>query len=183
MALPVAGATPHRSAQKMSATFQFFAALIVGVCYYMLAMAMTVYDGILSLIFHPIIAVILTSIAIGVVGVVGIPIRLGRRLRLWWIDHWWISLVIGTIAFAMMWASWLPDLRTQVWNPDLETHEDSFHPTLGFGGWLLTIFAVFHFFPPIKSLRRTGKQTQAEQDGGGQAATRSVRHDPLDFNT
>jgi hypothetical protein len=147
----------------MTATFQFFAALLVGVCYYMLAMAMTVCDGILSLIFQPIIAVILTSIAIVIVGIVELPIRLVRRLRSWWISHWWISLVIGTAALAMMWASWLPDLRIQVWNPDLGVYENSFHPTLGFGGWLLTIFAVFHFFPPFKSLRRDGKQTQAER--------------------
>jgi hypothetical protein len=30
---------------------QILAALLVGVCYYMLAMAMTVYDGLLSMIF------------------------------------------------------------------------------------------------------------------------------------
>jgi hypothetical protein len=150
----------------MTTTFQFFAALLVGVFYYMLAMAMTVYDGVLSLIFQPIIAVILTTIGIGIVWLVGLPIRLFSGLRSWWIDHWWISFAIGTVAFVMMWASWLPSLRIQVWNPDLESHEDSFHPLLGFGGWLLTVFAVFHFFPPLKSRDRTSKTNQAEQNSG-----------------
>jgi hypothetical protein len=120
----------------------------------MLAMAVTVYDGILSLIFQPFIAVILTSLGIGFVGFIGLPIRLSRGIRSWWISHWWISFVIGTIAFAMMWASWLPALRVKVWNPDLEVYQDSFQPVLAFGGWLLTIFAVFHFFPPINLFRR-----------------------------
>ncbi len=147
----------------MTAAFQFFGALLVGVCYYMLAMAMTVYDGILSLVFQPILAVILTTLAIGMVGIVGLPIRLIRGLRSWWLDHWWISFLIGSVAFVMMWASWLPDLRVQVWNPDLESHEDSFQPILGFGGWLLTVFAVFHFFPPIKRLAEPPKRTNLKK--------------------
>lgn len=146
----------------MTATFQFVATLMVGVCYYMLAMAMTVYDGILSLIFQPIVAVVLTTISIGIVGTVGLPIRVFRGLRTWWIDHWWISFIIGTVAFAMMWVSWLPDLRVQVWNPDLESHQDSFHPILGLGGWLLTLFAVLHFFPPFRILRPVRKKKQLD---------------------
>lgn len=77
----------------------------------MLATTMTVYDGILSLIFQPIIAVVLTVIAIAIVGLVGLPIRFISGLGLWWMNHWWISFIIGTVAFAMMWASWLPNFR------------------------------------------------------------------------
>jgi hypothetical protein len=144
----------------MTTAFQFFAALLVGVCYYMLAMAMTVYDGIFSLIFQPIIAVILTTIGIGFVWIVGLPIRLSPRLRSWWIKHWWVSFVIGAVAFGMMCTSWHPSFRIQVWNPDLESQEDSFHPLLGFGGWLLTIFAVFHFYPPFKPFWRAERPPQ-----------------------
>jgi hypothetical protein len=52
-------------ARFMTVACQFAAALLVGVFYYMLAMAMTVHDGILSLIFQPFTAVILATLAIG----------------------------------------------------------------------------------------------------------------------
>ncbi len=95
-----------------------------------------------------------TTFGIGLVSIIGLPIRCSQGIRSWWMKHWWISVIIGTIAFAMMWASWLPSLRVQVWNPDLEVYQDSFHPVLAFGSWLLTIFAVFHISPPIKQNNR-----------------------------
>ena len=137
----------------MSVTLQITAALIVGVCYYMLAMAMTVYDGILSLMFQPIIGTICTFIAIALMLLVGLPIRLMRSVNDWWRKHWWIVLVIGTVACAMMYASWMPQYRTKVFDPEMGVEIDSFHPVLAVGGWLMTIFAVLHFYPPLPWLR------------------------------
>ena len=139
----------------ITALLQFIAALFVGVCWYMLAMVMTVYDGILSFIFQPIMAVIFTTVGIVLVWIAGLPIRFSKRLRSWWLARWWISPVLATVAFAMMVASWHPDLRIKVWNPDLEHWQDSFQPHLAIGGWLLTLFAVLHFFPPFQWLRST----------------------------
>ena len=132
---------------------QIVAALIVGVCYYMLAMAMTVYDGILSMMFQPIMGTILTMIAIAAMSLVGLPIRLMRRLNDWWRKRWWVVFVIGTIAFLMMYASWMPQFRTKVLDPETHMEVASFHPMLAVGGWLLTIFAVLHFYPPLPWLR------------------------------
>jgi hypothetical protein len=137
----------------MNVAWQITAALIVGVCYYMLAMAMTVYDGILSLMFQPIMGAIFTLIAIAVMSLVGLPIRLMRRLNAWWRKHWWIVFLIGTVAFLMMYASWMPQFRTMILDPETQTEVASFHPVLAVGGWLLTIFAVLHFYPPLPWLR------------------------------
>ena len=137
----------------MRLAFQIITALMVGVCYYMLAMAMTVYDGILSLIFQPIVGTIITSIAIAVLLVLGLPIRHLPRLHQWWRKHGWFVFVLGTMAFGMMHASWLPPLRIQTTHPDLGTSVDSFHPVLAFGGWMLTIFSVLHFYPPLPWFR------------------------------
>lgn len=159
--------------KRVIAAFQVLAALAFGVCYYLIAMAMTVYDGVLSLLFQPIPAVILTVFAIGISWLAGLPIRLCPGLREWWIKHWWLSFVIGMVAFAMMCASWLPGLRIQVWNPDLESLGDSFHPLLGVGGWLLTVFAVLHFFPPFKWPRRASKNDQTKGGVEAKAPTRA----------
>ena len=133
----------------MNAFWQITAALIVGVCYYLLAMAMTVYDGILSMMFQPIVGAILTLIAIAVMSLVGLPVRLMRPLNNWWRKHWWIVFVIGAVAFLMMYASWMPQFRTTVLDPETDMEVASFDPTLAVGGWLLTIFAVLHFYPPL----------------------------------
>jgi len=129
----------------MRLVLQIVAALIVGVCYYMLAMAMTVYDGVLSLMFQPFVGGILTSIAIAILLVVGLPLRLVAGLHQWWQHYWWMAFVLGSVAFIMMYASWLPQFRVQVRDPELDVMVDSFHPVLAFGGWMLTIFAVLHF--------------------------------------
>lgn len=145
----------------MIAIPQIVAALIVGVCYYMLAVAMTVYDGILSMIFQPIMGAILTCTAIIGLLIIGLPVRLMKKTNNWWRAHWWISFVLGGIAFAMMCASWLPQIRVKVFDPETQMQVESFHPTLAIGGWLLTLFAVLHFYPPLPWLKQKKK---AEQD-------------------
>ena len=137
----------------MNAVRQITAALIGGVCDYMRARAMTVYDGILSMMLQPIVGTILTLIAIAVMSLVGLPIRLMRPLNDWWRKHWWIVFVIGTVAFLMMYASWMPQFRTKVLDPETRMEVGSFHPVLAVGGWLLTIFAILHFYPPLSWLR------------------------------
>ena len=137
----------------MIAIPQIIAALLIGVCYYMLAVAMTVYDGLISMIFQPIMGAIFTGIAILLLLLIGLPIRLWKQLNVWWRSHWWIPFVIGTVAFIMICLSWSPGLRVQVMDPDLNIMVDSFHPLLAIGGWLLTLFAVLHFYPPMPWLR------------------------------
>ena len=140
-------------AQTMIAIPQILTALIVGICYYMLAVVMTVYDGPLSMIFQPIVGVILTGIAIFLLLILGLPIRLSKTVNLWWRKHWWISFVIGTAAFTMMCLSWHSKFRIKVMDPEVNQLVDSFHPALAIGGWMLTLFAVLHFYPPTHWLR------------------------------
>jgi hypothetical protein len=141
----------------MIAIPQIIAAMIIGVCYYMLAVAMTVYDGILSMILQPIMGAIFSGIAIILLLILGLPIRLVKKINIWWKAHWWLAFVIGSAAFGMMVLSWMPLFRVQVMDPEFGTMVDSFHPVLAIGGWLLTLFAVLHFYPPIPWLRFTSK--------------------------
>ena len=138
----------------MTIISQILAALLVGGCYYMLAVIMTVYDGLLSLIFQPIVGAILTGIVIAVLLLVGLPIRLVKSINEWWRAHWWIGFIIGSVAFLMMLLSWIPRFQVKVYDPELQMEVSSFHPVLAIGGWVLTIFAVLHFYPPLTLLKR-----------------------------
>ena len=131
----------------MIAIPQIIAALIIGTFYYMVAVVMTMYDGLLTMILQPIIGGIFTAIAIAVLIIIGLPIRLVRSINQWWRYYWWIPLTIGTIAFVMMCASWHPSLRIIVFDSELQRDTETFNPVLSIGGWLLTLFAVLHFYP------------------------------------
>jgi hypothetical protein len=70
---------------------------------------------------------------------------------------WWIPFIIGSAAFCMMVLSWMPHFRVQVMDPEFGTMVDSFDPVLAIGEWLLTLFAVSHFYPPMPWLRPSTK--------------------------
>jgi len=127
---------------------QLIVAFLVGVFYYMIAVAMTVYDGALSLIFQPIMGAIFTAIGIAICLVLGSPIRFIRPIKTWWRRYWWIPFIIGTLGFVMMIASWFPAFRVEVMDPELGYMVDSFHPVLAIGGWTISLFAALHFYPP-----------------------------------
>lgn len=143
----------------MIAIPQIFVALVVGIGCYLLAVAMTVYDGILSMIFQPIMGAIFTGAAIIGLLILGLPIRLVKRINIWWKAHWWISLLLGCVALAMMCASWIPRMRVKVLNPETQIQIDSFHPALALGGWLLALFAVLHFYPPLPWSKQKNQRT------------------------
>lgn len=132
---------------------QIIAAVVVGACYYMLAVAMTVYDGLLSMILQPIIGVLVSLVAVFFLLILGLPIRLNRIVNKWWKAHWWLSFIIGTAAFVMMVISWLPMFRVPVMDSEMNMMVESFHPVLAITGWLLTLFAVLHFYPPLPRLK------------------------------
>ena len=102
-------------------------AMILGTVAYMIAMVMTVYDGPLSLIFQPIIAIILAGIAAVVLLVLGSPLL---HPRIWSaLKHvWWLPAIIATLGVLAMIASWHPSLRVGVWDPELRMQVESFHP-------------------------------------------------------
>ena len=129
---------------------------------YMSAVAMTVYDGILSMIFQPIMGCIFSAIAVVVLLLVGLPIRVVPALNRIWKKYWWFSLILVGIAVGMMIFSWLPEYRAKVFDPELKHEVDSFNPRLSIGGWCVLLFAVLHFYPPIAFLYPKRNKDKAE---------------------
>ncbi|HEY0010214.1 MAG TPA: hypothetical protein VGB55_15930 [Tepidisphaeraceae bacterium] len=116
-------------------------AFVLGLVIYLIAMAMTTYDGVLSLIFQPIVGLIFTALALLALGVIGSPLLIGRVWRHWRRAGWWV-LGLTVIGIACLGASWYPSLRVTVLNPDDGTSVESFHPALAVGGWLIAMFGI-----------------------------------------
>jgi hypothetical protein len=128
---------------------QLAVAFMVAWLYYMLAMLMTTYDGILSMIFQPIMGAIFAGVAVLLCLLLGLPIRLVPPLRRVWRRVWWLPLFLGSVGFLLMVASWLPPLRQTVHDYTRDMEIQTFQPALALSGWLLSIFAALHFWFPV----------------------------------
>jgi len=143
---------------------QLAVAFVVAWFYYMIAMMMTTYDGVLSMIFQPIMGAIFAGIAVTLCFILGLPIRFIRSLREAWRRLWWLPLFFGAVGFALMVISWLPPFRQTVHDYTMDRQVETFQPAMALSGWLLSVFAALHFwFPLPKFLRR------AHSDGHTQA--------------
>jgi hypothetical protein len=145
---------------------QFSASLVIAWIYYMIAMIMTTYDGVLSMLFQPIMGAIFAFIAVLLCFIIGLPIRLIPKLRLLWCRFWWLPILLGLIGFILIAISWFPPLRETIRDEIRDIDVQTFHPTLATLGWFLSIFAVLHFWFPIPEFlqKRFGKsQTRSTQ--------------------
>src|SRR5882757_3287055 len=97
---------------------QLAVAFAVAWLYYMLAMVITVYDGILSMIFQPIMGAIFAGVAVALCFVLGLPVRFIRPVREFWRRAWWLPFVLGSVGFVLMVMSWV--LRQTIHDPATE---------------------------------------------------------------
>src|SRR3954464_15783057 len=92
-------------------------AFILGLVIYLIAMMMTTYDGIASLILQPFMGAILTALALLALLVVGSPLLIEAVWKRWRRAGWFV-LGVTMIGIACVIASWHPSLRVKVLNPD-----------------------------------------------------------------
>jgi len=126
-----------------------FLALIVGLFFYMLAMMMTTYDGLLSMIFQPISGTIITGIAVILLTLICLPLYL-KNIWNWWINNSWISILIIFIGSFLMLLSWYP-FKISVINPETQSSIFVHHPVLSVSGWFSIMFGIISF--PLISLK------------------------------
>jgi hypothetical protein len=123
---------------------RFLIALFAGLAVYMLAMVMTVYDGILSMILQPIVGAICSLLGLVAVGLLGLPLYWGPLKSWWWTRGAWVSLAILAASILALGMSWHPSFRVMARHPELGTQIQSFNPTLAIGGWLGLLFGLAH---------------------------------------
>jgi hypothetical protein len=139
---------------------QLAVAFMVAWFYYMIAMMMTTYDGVLSMIFQPIIGAIFAAVGVAVCFLLGLPIRFIRSMCERWRGVWWLPLFFGAVGFVLMVMSWM--LRVTVHDPATGMDVQTFQPAMALTGWLLSVFAALHFwFPLPRFLRRVQSDDHA----------------------
>lgn len=136
----------------------FLAAYAAGISCYMAGMAMTVYDGLLSLVCQPFMALMFTSVAIVEMLVIGFPLLWWDRPWEWWLRHRWIPYGIAILSFASMAASILPVFQMAGEHP--ETGQIVYFPNMfmAIAGWHGLIFGVLYL--PITPSRHGHRQAR-----------------------
>jgi hypothetical protein len=108
-------------------------------------------DGVFGLfIFQPIFAIILSSITILGCLILGLPIRLNKKINHWWSTNFYISIIGAICGLIILFTALLPDFRETV-SADIDgqtTLKQIPNTTLTYIGWLLTAFSTLHIYPP-----------------------------------
>ena len=152
-------------------------AAAAGIVFCILGFVMTLvgslYDGVISLIGYILAPVILSVTTVGIVVVVGLPLRIIRRLRDWWTSHGGWFLGAGLAGFLTLVLSYflgdagpiqIPpsggDPGGTVYGPDWR---------LFLPGWFVLAFSIVHFWWP-----RTWRASARRTAPGGSAPARDA---------
>jgi len=117
------------------------AAFAIAWIVYMVAMVLTVYDGLLSLIFQPIMAVFCSAF------VVGVAVAFGQLLRLPLLSRWWnatgawaLVLILGSL-FLLCFGYHIGLVETYT-DPETGCSFQALHSGVALGSYFALIFAI-----------------------------------------
>jgi hypothetical protein len=100
--------------------------------------------------FQPIFALFLSILTVIICGLVGLPIRLNRRLNNWWRTHFYVSILIGFLGLVASVISLMPAFVEEInYRMDgmdmMQTVPNQF---LSMTGWFLVAIGTLHTYPP-----------------------------------
>ena len=104
------------------------------------------------LIFQPIMAIVFSLLTIFICVIIGLPLRLHRRLNIWWRTKFYISLVLVIIGLTMCIVSFMPSMIEEIeYNQDgiiqFVTVPNMYLVSIG---WFMLAFGILHSFLPYK---------------------------------
>jgi len=121
------------------------AAYAVGWIVYMCAMVLTCYDGVLSLIFQPIMGAVITAVTVSAAVLVGLVFRLPCIGRLW---NWRWAGVLAVGSLAMMLLGSRLGLSSTFTDPDTQDTFVGLNPTASILSYGLLIFCLANWPAP-----------------------------------
>lgn len=127
---------------EVSKTFlKCAAAFLVGWLIYMVAMVLTVYDGVLSLMFQPIMAGVFSGVFVIGALLAGLPLRAPKIREVWAHAGWWPLLIsfggIGVMIFHRQLG-----LQTELVDPETNERVTMMLPIAALIAYVATIFPI-----------------------------------------
>jgi len=127
----------------------------------MIAMMMTVYDGLLSMIFQPIIAVICSSLTVGIALLVGLLFKIPILGRWWSATPFPAALLLIGSLVILCFGSTL-GVRHTFTHPETQQPIEGLRPDAALSGYFALLFAIANW--PVKPKRNT--EPSAAPNGG-----------------
>jgi uncharacterized membrane protein len=127
----------------------------VGGAIYLIAVALWSYDGILSLVFQPLCAAVVSAMAVGLVLIPGLVLRVPPLGRLWNAQRTCaLVLVVGCLAVMGLGSS--IGLTGSFEDPQTHRSFVALHPVAALLSYLLLLFVLAHWpaRPPSPILAR-----------------------------
>lgn len=103
-------------------------------------------------IFQPILGGLISAFTIVICLVIGLPIRLGKKIHSWWTKNFLLSILGTFTGLILLFASSLSAFKETI-NTTIENQtiiKEMPNLTLVFIGWFLTAFSTLHVFPSEK---------------------------------
>lgn len=127
-----------------------WAAWIVAWATYMIAMMISTYDGLLSLVFQPIMAALASTLFVGAALLLGLIFRIPAIGRVWGSSWWWsASLAAGSLS--MMCLGSTLGLTWVGHDPESGKSVTILNPVAAVGSYFLLIFSIANW--PIPNRR------------------------------
>jgi uncharacterized membrane protein YhaH (DUF805 family) len=127
--------------EKMKTLAKCFCGFALGWLIYMVAMVLTVYDGVLSLIFQPFMAALFSGLFVAAALVLGLALRVPKIRDAWSNAGWWVLLITVASVAVMIFQAQL-GLQTEFMNPETKEKMKTISPVAGVVCYFLAIFPV-----------------------------------------
>lgn len=115
------------------------------------------FDGLFGLfIIQPLIAVIISSLTILICLLLGLPIRLNKKINYWWTTNFYVSIIGAFVGLILLYLASLTNFRETV-STNIDGQEmikQIPNSTLTYIGWILTTFSILHSFPPRRLIEK-----------------------------
>jgi hypothetical protein len=121
----------------------------VGWTVYMIAVVLTVYDGLLSLIFQPFIAMLVSALFVALAWLIEFVLKIPLVGKFWGSGYIAPSLVIVGSLFILCFGPFL-GLTVRLTNPETGSQINGLHPVALVGGYFLLLFSIVNW--PLKKV-------------------------------
>lgn len=134
--------------------FQVGMTLVTTFGLYMLFAMLDYQGGIANFVgltvLQPIFAILLSVVTVIVCGLIGLPVRLNRKLNEWWRTHFYVSILIGLSGLIACAISLTPGFIEEItYNMDGSDRTHTVpNQILSITGWFLVAFGTLHVYPP-----------------------------------
>lgn len=115
------------------------------------------FDGLFGLfLIQPLIAIVISGLTILICLLLGLPIRLNKKINYWWTTNFYISIIGTFVGLTLLFLAALTNFReASLINIDgQEMIKQIPNSTLTCIGWILTTFSILHSFPPRQMIEK-----------------------------